>query len=221
MVMDEKRKAYWKEGYQDPDKVAQYDAIRFLGGRKSWNNKTVWKAVRKALRRAGGGKIPATVIDAPAGTGRFTRELQDEGIRLVNLDLSGQMLGVLRKNYGPGLEVIGNLNQPPMAMVPDSAVLVLRLMQHLESHERVEAMRGLTRISPWAVISFYPARHIKHISRRLRKALGLFKREMRRNYPNVQIIREAEEAGWEVVAIRPAARFFSDNVVVLLKNPVA
>ncbi|NQU49943.1 MAG: methyltransferase domain-containing protein [Planctomycetes bacterium] len=218
MAMDPKRKAYWKEGYQDPAKVAEYDNIRFIGGRKRANNRLIWRAAEKELMRCAGGKMPSVVIDAPAGTGRFTGELQQAGCKLMNLDLSREMLGVLQKNHGNGWEVIGDLNQPPLTTVPDSAVLCLRLMQHLHSHERIEAMRGLRETSEWAVISFYPARHLKHLSRRVRKVLGLFKRDLHPTYSNQQIRDEAEKAGWEVVNLKAVAWRFSDNVMVTLRR---
>jgi hypothetical protein len=219
MAMDPKRKAYWKEGYQDPAKVAEYDSIRFLGGRKKVNNRSIWRASQAALKRCGSGKMPAVVIDAPAGTGRFTSELQQEGCRIINLDLSREMLGILQRNHGDGWEVIGDLNQPPLERVPDSAVLCLRLMQHLRSEERVEALRGLRKSSDWAVVSFYPARHLKHLSRRIRKALGLFKRNLHPTYSNQQIRSEAVQAGWEVVDLKSIAWRFSDNIMVTLRNP--
>lgn len=218
MAMDPKRKAYWEEGYQDPAKVAEYDAIRFQGKRQQANNRLIWKAAEKELRRCGGGKMPAVVIDAPAGTGRFTTELMERGCRLINLDLSREMLGVLQKNHGSGWEVIGDLNQPPVARVENSAVLCLRLMQHLRSEERVEAMRGLVNVSDWAVISFYPARHLKHFGRRIRKKLGLFKRDLHPTYSNQQIRAEAEQAGWDVVHLKAVAWRFSDNIMVTLKR---
>lgn len=218
MAMDPKRKAYWKEGYQDPDKVAEYDSIRFQGKRQQANNRLIWKAAEKELLRCGGGKMPKFVIDAPAGTGRFTGQLQEHGCRMVNLDLSRQMLGVLQKNYGSGWEVIGDLNQPPLSRLDDSAVLCLRLMQHLRSEERVEAMKGLVEVSDWAVISFYPARHLKHFGRRIRKKLGLFKRDLHPTYSNEQIRKEAEEAGWDVVNLKAVAWRFSDNIMVTMKR---
>jgi len=218
MAMDPKRKAYWKEGYQDPDKVAEYDAIRFQGKRQQANNQLIWKATEKELLRCGSGKLPGVIIDAPAGTGRFTRQLQERGCRLINLDLSQQMLGVLQKNNGNGWEVIGDLNQPPLARVEGSAVLCLRLMQHLRSEERIEAMRGLVNVSHWAVISFYPARHLKHFGRRIRKSLGLFKRDLHPTYSNQQIRDEAQQAGWEVVNLKAVAWRFSDNIMVTLKR---
>lgn len=180
------------------------------------NNRRVEKAVLAALREAGMGSFPATVLDVPAGTGRFTAAIRAAGAQVCSLDRSTEMLEVLRDKHGPGWELVADLHQPPFRPRPDSCVLSLRLMQHYRADERIAALRAFRRIAPQAVVAYYPGWDWKNRLRRLRARLGLPVRKLREHIPAQRIQAEAEAAGWKLVRARQVFPILSENVLLIL-----
>lgn len=205
----------WAELYRSEDTAAGYER-RFRGRRGRWNNAWVWRAAAAELRRAAGGRWPVRVIDAPAGTGRFTAELRAAGVALLHLDLSPAMLRQLRRRHGPGREVVGDLRWAPLRPDPEAVALCLRLMQHLTRNERVAALTGLRRVAGRAVVAYYPGWHYKDFLRRLRHRLGLPHRTLRPRLDRAALAAEAQAAGWKLVRVRRVLPLFSEYVLLSL-----
>jgi len=206
----------WEALYRDQDTAAKYDR-RFRKGPRSWNNRWIWRAVSAELQRAAGGAWPARVIDAPAGTGRFTRELRRAGASVVHLDFSLPMLSELRRRHGAGCEVVGDLRRPPLRAVPGSVAMCLRLMQHLNAQERILALEGLRLLAPAAVVAYYPGWHLKSLGRRIRHQAGLPHRTLRESISRDAMTAEVEKAGWNLLRIRPVLPLLSENVLLVLQ----
>ena len=206
----------WAALYRDRETAEHYD--RRFAGTKSWNNRWIWRAVARMLRKAGGGRWPAEVIDAPAGTGRFTAELRAAGVTPVHLDRSPAMLRRLRDKHGRGREVIGDLVRPPLAEQADGVVLCLRFLQHLNRAERIEALRGMTRLAPRAVVAYYPGWHYKNAIRHLRHRLGLPHRTLRERIRRAAILDEVREGGWRILELNQVLPLLSENVLLLLER---
>jgi len=209
----------WAELYRREDTAAGYDR-RFRGPRRRLNNLLVWRATARALRELAGGRLPRVVVDAPAGTGRFTARLRAGGNVTVHVDRSPAMLRQLRRHHGPGLEVVGDLRQPPLE-VAEGVVLCLRLMQHLDAPERVATLAGLRHLAPRAVVAYYPGWHYKHRLRRLRHRVGLPHGTLRPRLSRTALAAEAQAAGWNLRAIRPVLPLLSESVLLLLEDPEA
>jgi len=205
----------WTNAYHAPQVARDYDR-RYRGPIRRMNNRRVEKAVLAALRESGNGRFPATVLDVPAGTGRFTAAIRSAGAQVCSLDRSPEMLQVLRDKHGPGWELVADLHQPPLARQADSCVLSLRLMQHYNAEERVAALRAFTRIAPQAVVAYYPGWDWKNRLRRLRARLGLPVRKLREHIPAKRIEAEAELAGWKVLRRRQVFPILSENVLLIL-----
>ena len=204
-------KLYWK------DKEAEDYDKRYRGFQRRMNNNRIRSVLFRMLKQAGGGSMPDRVVDAPAGTGRFSRELREEGVDMVHLDLSPKMLGVLRSKHGAGKEVVGDLYQPPLSFPQGTVVMSFRLMQHFDnSEERIKALKGLSRIAPSAIIAYYPGWHLKFFSRRVRHKLGIPHRKLREFISKKTIRKEIEAAGWELVELRQCMPVFSENVLLRL-----
>ena len=206
----------WEALYRIQDTAAEYDR-RFRRGPRSWNNRWIWRAVAAELRRTAGGSWPARVIDAPAGTGRFTRQLREAGVKVVHVDRSRLMLATLRKRHGQGWEVLGDLRRPPLLPAPGSVALCLRLMQHLNREERVAALEGLRLLAPTAVVAYYPGWHLKSLGRRIRHRTGLPHRTLRESNGRSAIAAETEQAGWNLLRIHPVLPLLSENVLLVLE----
>ncbi|TAH39796.1 MAG: methyltransferase domain-containing protein [Planctomycetota bacterium] len=183
---------------------------------RAWNNRWVWRVVAAELQRLGGGSWPARVVDAPAGTGRFTAELAARGSRVVHLDRSPAMLQRLRSRHGPGMEVVGDLRRPPLRRQEGAVVLCLRLMQHLGAGERIEALTGLRGLAGRALVAYYPGWHYKDFLRRLRYRAGLPHRSLRPRLRVEDLREEAAAAGWRLVRWRRVLPLLSEYVLLSL-----
>lgn len=207
----------WTEAYHAPEVAQAYDR-RYRGPIRRMNNARVQTAVLAALREAGEGKMPPTVIDVPAGTGRFTAAIRQAGAQTVHLDRSSAMLQALRAKHGAGWEVVGDLHRSPISGNDKSCILSLRLMQHYNSEERVAALQSFTQIAPLAVVAYYPGWDWKNRWRRARARLGLRVRKLREHISAETIEKEVQAAGWQLVARRSVAPLLSENVLLILRN---
>ena len=205
----------WTDAYHEPTVAQAYDR-RYRGPIRRMNNRRVEAAVIEALRACCGGHAPAWVFDVPAGTGRFTSAIRAAGSQVCHLDASAEMLEVCRSKHGPGLEVVGDLLEPPLAQRPDACVLSLRLMQHYHRAERVAALRAFRRIANRAVVAYYPGWDWKNRFRRLRARLGLPVRKLREAISAAQLHEEAREAGWNLVRAQRVFPILSENVLLHL-----
>jgi SAM-dependent methyltransferase len=189
---------------------------RYRGPIRRMNNRRVENAVLAALREAGTASFPTTVLDIPAGTGRFTAAIRAAGAQVCSLDRSAEMLQVLREKHGPGFELVADLHQPPLQQRPGSCVLSLRLMQHYQAEERVAALRAFHRIAPQAVVAYYPGWDWKNRFRRLRARLGLPVKKLREHIPAKRMQAEVEAAGWKLIGTRQVFPILSENVLLIL-----
>jgi SAM-dependent methyltransferase len=205
----------WTNAYHSPQVARDYDR-RYRGPIRRMNNRRVEKAVLAALREAGSGQIPATVLDVPAGTGRFTAAVRAAGAQVCSLDRSAEMLQVLRGKHGPGWELVADLHRPPLRRRANTCVLSLRLMQHYKAEERVAALRAFRQIAPLAVVAYYPGWDWKNRFRRLRARLGLPVRKLREHIPAQRIQAEVEAAGWKLIRQRQVFPILSENVLLIL-----
>ena len=206
----------WTEQYNAADVAGSYDR-RYRGPIRRMNNRRIWTAVQQQLVQAAGGSMPAWVVDVPAGTGRYTEQLRAAGSQVVSLDLSGQMLSVLRGKHGPGMEVVADLHASPLELPAESVLLSLRLMQHFNADERVAALKSLRQIASRAVIAYYPGWDYKNRLRRLRHRVGLPARVVREYIPAATIRHEAETAGWNLLSLRRVFPVLSENVLLTLQ----
>lgn len=205
----------WTDAYHAPKVARDYDR-RYRGPIRRMNNRRVERAVLAALREAGNARFPRTVLDVPAGTGRFTAALRAAGAQVCSLDRSVEMLEVLRDKHGPGFELVADLHQPPLRQGPDACVLSLRLMQHYKAEERIAALRAFHRIAPRAVVAYYPGWDWKNRFRRLRARIGLPVKKLREHIPAKRIQAEAEAAGWKLIRTRKVFPILSENVLLIL-----
>ncbi len=196
--------------------AARYDK-RYRGlGRL--NNAWIWRRLAALLREAGDGRMPPLVIDAPAGTGRFTERLRAAGCPVLHLDRSVEMLRRARQKHGPGRYLLADALAPPLA-APDGAVAIcFRFLQHFDRDGRVAALRGMRGLARHAVVAYYPGWHYKMALRRLRRRLHLPYHVIRERISREQIEAEVGEAGWRLRRLRQTLPLFSENVLLLLER---
>ncbi len=206
----------WGAAYRDRDMAARYDK-RFRGlGRL--NNAWIWRNLAGLLRRAGGGALPPLVIDAPAGTGRFTDRLRAAGCEVLHLDRSAEMLRAARAKHGAGRYLLADALAPPLDPPGDAVAISFRFLQHFDRDGRIDALRGMRGLARRAVVAYYPGWHYKMALRRLRRRLHLPYHVIRERISRRQIEAEVSQAGWRLLRLRQTLPLLSENVLLLLER---
>jgi hypothetical protein len=97
-----------------------------------------------------------------------------------------------------------------------AGVLCLRLLQHIPTAvERIDILRELARVTKGPiVVSFFDARSLQHLRRRLRRCLGK-PRSGRSAVARAAFAGELRAAGLRVVAMRALRRFVAEQTLVL------
>ncbi len=101
---------------------------------------------------------PATILDAPTGTGRFIPLLRSLGHRVTGIDISPDMLREQRlrgRNHGEAL-VRGDCERLPFDDASFDYVISFRFMGHLPPPTRLRVLREFRRVARKGVIVEYP-----------------------------------------------------------------
>ena len=214
----EKRKAF----YQDDAIAKGYDAHRFSGARSS-RNSAKWRAISKALARAGD---VAEILDLPTGTGRFVTQLLESGLSLAGADISHAMMreaalkarGSSRRSSRAGT-MLGfvqcDAEALPLRDASFDCVASIRFFMHLTPEVRVRVLREFARVSRRWLIVDYRHRHApRNVLKRLAHRLGLRPPAPPR-VSRAEMEAELTAAGWRVVEVYVVTPVFSDKWVVL------
>ena len=149
-----------KTVYRDRAVADGYEQHRFRSwkGRKAGHLETV--RMLAGLKRLGV-RPNGLVVDVPAGTGRLSRRLLDEGYRAIGMDISLQMLRQAFDLHALGCEsaFIGatsaDVEYLPLPNQSVDAVVSLRLMGHLPPTVKERAIAEMLRVSrAGAVVMF-------------------------------------------------------------------
>lgn len=205
------------EDYCDPDSAEHYDE-RWSGRRGRRRDARKVAAIERALGTLGLSGQDLTVLDAPAGTGRF-RTLWSAGRhRVVGLDGSLAMLTVAQRRGWPGMLVAGDLGALPMRSV-DVAVCIRFFHLVRDAEDRRHFLRELARVARVGVV--IDVRHgltLRGLGRAVRRGFGrLAGRAGPRRWPSPsEWVHEVESAGLQVVGSVPVRRplWLSDKLLL-------
>ncbi len=199
-----------KLGWSTRGAGERYETRRWKNQRRrERDGRLVRSLLSQRLARPDGRSV--LVLDAPCGTGRLRGMLQGFG-RYVGVDISASMLEEARA-LEPATLLRGDVEHLPFRDGSFSVVVCCRLLHHLRDRERlVQTVSELVRVgSHWIAASFFDARSLPALKRRLLRAGG----PARIAHPK-SVIREAfEAAGAPVVGWKHSLRFFSQQTFVL------
>ncbi|MDH7498848.1 MAG: class I SAM-dependent methyltransferase [candidate division NC10 bacterium] len=206
--------------YQDPRIVEGYEEKRFSGLSGWLRVHLERRAVAKALRRLGKG---STILDLPCGTGRFASLLWERADRLVEADISLEMIQFARKRTNLERGILGFVRCDAEALpFRDGAfdcVLCFRFLPHLPLATRERVLRELARVSRGGLILDYRYRYaFRSLSRWIRHRLGLAK-PLRPRYSLSQICEEVERAGLSLRKWISVVWLFSEKLILLCERP--
>lgn len=204
--------------YRDSRVAGEYDATRFrsLSGRAfDFFEK---RALRGALRRLGN---PRRVLDAACGTGRITRFLLDQGLRVIGADISLEMIRVAEGKARGDKNAAGfiqtDLSRLAVKNGAFDAVVCVRLFGHIPREKRVAILKRLAAAGKGPVILGMSASNpFLRLRRKIKTLLGqglvsyaLDRRELEE---------ELREAGLKLKRKRQVLPFISEAVVLTLEK---
>lgn len=208
--------------YQNTKTAGRYDAHRYHDFQGRMNNRTVWAALKKALKN-----VPAKgrIIDVPCGTGRFSWHLTRAGFQVVASDISAEMLAVAEKaqptpDCPKPVFLKGDLFNLPYNDFEFDAVLCVRFMNLVDKEVRIAAVQKLARLAPVLIISYYHKYTLKYFSRWIRHRLGLWKS------PHPRLTRKAffdeiQETGMKLRQLITVSPLLSEEWIAVLEHPDA
>jgi len=208
--------------------VRDYERRRYRGLDQRLVQARESRIVRKYFkamgRRADGGANAAggLVLDLPCGYGRFSPLLIKSGGRLINSDLSFEMVRrAEEKSLRPGVAADAK-NGLPFRAGAFGAIFSMRFFHHIhDPAERLAVLAEFARISSgWAVVSYYRSNALHKAQRALRRLRKKSPRRIRMIEGRTFRV-EAEEAGFEIVRDTPLFRGLHAARIALLKKAAA
>lgn len=152
---------------------------------------------------------PRFILDIPCGYGRFLYLLGGFSNFVVSSDLSAEMLRLVPNPR----KVRCDIKNLPFKDSSFDLVLVIRLLQHFSTEEKIKAIDEISRVTRrWVVLSFYRINTIHRIERRLTGRppdIGMIGRDQFREI--------VESFGLRLVKIRPLFSFHAQTLVLLKK----
>lgn len=210
-----------KAHYQDPAVAGAYDRERFTPWAGRLFDFLEKRAIRRLLRAPLHEHPALSMLDVPCGTGRITELLLQLGTVVAAGDISAEMIDVARARLCPAgkrLEFrpldLDHLNLPDRSF---DLVTCIRLFHHLDSPSRQRVLAELARVSRrYVLINVSLSTPFYRLRRRLKRLLG--QGVSRESSMPQDILREASAAGLVVRARAFAARWLSEDLVLLLEH---
>ncbi|MBW7998203.1 MAG: class I SAM-dependent methyltransferase [Candidatus Glassbacteria bacterium] len=181
-----------RERYRSSDFGSRYDS-RYRGGINRLNTEVERKWI--ASQMASG-----AVLDAGAGTGRFSSHLAELGHNVIALDSSAGMLAEL-KHKSPQVEtLLGDIYNLPFAKPEFDTVVCMHVLFHLPDWDKViGVLAGV--LKPGGTI-FFEMRSTEHVAAfgGIARKLGLLKREREMTDPSSATVHATTGRVTEVLA---------------------
>ncbi len=200
--------------------VRDYERRRYRSFDQRWIHARETRLVVRHFREAGweeGRNL--SVLDLPCGYGRFSPLLLRLGARLLNSDLSLEMVRrAVEKSLRPGVVADATAGLPFRSGTID-AVFSMRLFHHIHDADRRRAILGeFGRVSAgFAVVSYYRSNALHKAQRALRRLRRKTSRKI--NMIDAATFRaEAESAGWTIARDVPLLRGLHAARITLLKK---
>lgn len=196
---------------REPGYAERYRDRRFASGSGTGTDRRERAALRALLAAAQWPTGPW--LDAPSGAGRMSDELPGA---VVQVDRDPAMV---RACPGERPRACASVHALPFADDAFAGALCHRLLQHIPTPvERIAILRELARVTRGPiVVSFFDARSLQHLRRRLRRRLGKL-RSGRSAVARGAFLRELGQAGLRPVAVRALCRFVTEQTLVLCER---
>jgi len=159
-----------------------------------------------------------TLLDIPAGYGRFTQTFLEHDLDVTNADLNlYAALYQREQHHEVAKSLVANVFHIPFPDNSFDIIFNFRLLQHIKSgEERRDILNELRRVTrEWAIVSVYIHTPLHFLQRRL------IKRSKRIFMTTDEIwCREIRDAGFTAVKSWWVFRFFHAHKIYLLKKNI-
>lgn len=197
--------------YASPGSASRYRGRWSARRGKRFNDWWERRMVKRLLAQIPGGGVAGTALDMPSGFGRLYDVLRGHAPRVVESDVSADMLGSAREGQSNGAlgYVCGSGVDLPFVDRAFALVLSVRLAHHLhDARKRLRYVRELFRITDeWLIFTFSDAECPKQRRDLWRKPNGSASRRATLKRSDIQAV--ARESGFEIVGFRALAPHFS------------
>ncbi|MCI0341604.1 MAG: methyltransferase domain-containing protein [Planctomycetales bacterium] len=205
--------------YKSAEGAARYNVRYETHFSKRLSDRIEKRLLEGLLARIGRQEL---LLDVPAGTGRLSGLLRAGAARLLEADVSREMLKVNRANRPEGAlgHLVASALSLPLRERSVPCVVSVRLSHHLEDEERRWHLVELMRVArDWVVVTYFAHGSVKNWLRRVRSALT--GRPPKKTLPTAEVRAIAGKNGFRVEADRPLARLFSGQRYALLRRAAA
>jgi ubiquinone/menaquinone biosynthesis C-methylase UbiE len=194
----------YKNRFQDSAKSRKY-ATRFERGTRKKIDAREQRAVRKIFS-----KLPdcKSVLDVPSGAGRFLANLAQENRRVIEMDVSAEILEFAKERASKsGIKaefMQGDASRLPFQAESVDGVFCNRLLHHITSAtERMTFLKEFHRVSRrYLVISFFDYQAFGGLRRLLKKLKG--RKVDYKGQPTLDEFRaEVSQSGFRLLSIVP------------------
>lgn len=215
--MDFNVKAYYRN-----KKIAEnYDRERFQGILGKLFNYLEKNAIGRCLNYISD-VSNGTALDAACGTGRITEHLLKNGLSIIGIDISKEMLLVAKdrtKSFENKVSFI-NTDVSTMGFSDKTFPIVIcaRFLHHIKPEERIRMLLELSRVSEkWIIISCAYSTLILRLRRKLKKMLGC-QAPVKYPYMKQTLSEDLKRAGFYEVKRYWVCKFLSEGLVILAKR---
>jgi len=205
------------------NEVADYEKKRYRGLDQRIVHNREQKIIKKIFNIIG--KTTGLALDLPCGYGRFSSILFDKGLEPINCDISLAMVERANERYKKlsqreaGGAVADATSGLPFKELVFFLVFSMRFFHHVHnSQDRRSILGEYARVSSeWAVLSYYQSNALHKIQRKLRRKIKKTPTQIKM-ITRQEFQSEAEESGFEVVAVFPLFRGVHSQHLALLKK---
>ena len=203
--------------------VEEYERKRYRGIDQKLVHTREQKIIRKIFKKID--KNSKLVLDIPCGYGRFSDLLLDEGLSIVNSDLSFYMVkrAVERNKLLTGSSELGVVADAkyglPFKRNTFNLLFSMRFFHHVHhSEERERIIKEFSRVTAkWVILSYYQMNFLHHLQRK-------FRRKVKKTKTRINMIsgyvfqKDVNLGGLSVVKIFPLFRGLHSHHIALLKK---
>lgn len=212
-----------KQHYRSAAMAGMYDATRFSGRRRRRHlreERVLLRTLDDARLYSLIGPSP-TILDIPAGTGRFLPALKAWGARCLSADISREMLLEAKKRAEQDEPMLVMCDAASLPLKDDcvEAVISIRFFFHIPTAVRITMLREFRRVSRGCIIVEYRrADSLPHLFRVLLHKIGL-RHAPQPRVSMTDIVHELEAAGLRLVGTYSVVPVFSDKLLVVARRP--
>ncbi len=161
------------------------------------------------------------VLDVPCGTGKLAPAFRRLGVAVCACDTSEDMLRIARRVFGQeGVEAV-RFVQCDAEMLDEAveerfdAFVCLRLLHRVPDDVRAAILEQLAGTAPRGILSMAVETPFHRVRRRVRR--WVFGGGGAYNYPGWDELRRVVGEEFEILAVKPVARWLSQEVLLLVR----